>query len=141
MKLKISIVILLCLGVILLPSCNNYRDTGGRKPWIRLKKRLDLVEEVPYCMEKKIRFMQKYNEPEDYTGVWRWLMENGDIYYYVYSERHSCDDCLHYIYNTDCEKVCAPTGGLRGRGSGTCNDDLASFNYKERVLIWKSFDF
>ena len=131
----------LLLIVFTLLGCKNKYQNEEKSPWTHTKKRLDLVEPVPYCIEKKIRYMMEYNVENDRTGLWRWTMPDGTIYYYIFNEFHGCDDCGNTVYNTECEVVCRVSGLVSGGGDGRCSEDIKNFNFEEEVLIWKSFDF
>ena len=46
-----------------------------------------------------------------------------------------CCDQFDYIYNSNCEKICAPYGGITGKGDNRCPD----FGEKatNKMLVWK----
>ena len=62
--------------------------------------------------------------------VQRWEID-GDYFYYFVSD---CCDIPNPLYDQDCRIVCAPDGGLTGRGDGNCPDFPEDF---DRTVIWK----
>ncbi|HEV8283956.1 MAG TPA: hypothetical protein VGQ09_06585 [Chitinophagaceae bacterium] len=86
---------------------------------------------VPPCIQEKIEAileLPKYNPP---ATVYRYLY--GDRYVYLFSS--DCCDQYNYLYDKDCNVICAPSGGIMGRGDGRCS------NFRQVVtdetLIWK----
>lgn len=90
---------------------------------------VEVTEETPKCVEKIIRKIQRDEVRNPPAEVWC-LEVNSSIYYYV---PPYCCDALSKLYDTDCNLICAPDGGLTGGGSGSCPDlDSAVWG-----LIWE----
>ena len=86
---------------------------------------------VPPCIGEKIDAIQqlpKYNPP---ATVYRYSYQNQ----YVYLISSNCCDQYNYLYDKNCNVICAPTGGLTGRGDGRCADFKQ--NATGEVLVWK----
>jgi hypothetical protein len=86
---------------------------------------------IPACIQDKIEAIQQqpvFNPP---GTVYRYLYE--DKYVYLFSS--NCCDQYNYLYDKDCNIICAPSGGFTGRGDGRCSnfDQMAS----DKTLIWK----
>jgi hypothetical protein len=86
---------------------------------------------LPPCIQGKIEAISqqpKYNPP---ATVYRYLY--GDRYVYLFSS--DCCDQYNYVYDKDCNVICAPSGGITGRGDGRCS------NFRQvagdETLIWK----
>ena len=92
--------------------------------------KLDLPEDVPNCIENKIKDIQSdkvWNPP---AQVWKWEVDQ-TVYYYITSD---CCDQYNLLYDTDCVIVCAPDGGFAGTGDGNC----PSFEGEVvQTLIWE----
>jgi len=90
----------------------------------------DLVNDVPTCIINKIEAIKNSEVSNPPTQVWKWET-NGEIYYYITSD---CCDQYNYLYNANCEIVCAPDGGFTGNGDGNCP---TFSNEVIKTLIWK----
>jgi hypothetical protein len=92
--------------------------------------KLDLNIDVPSCIEKKIRKIQKDGVNNPPAQVWKWVA-NGKTYYYITSD---CCDQYNYLYDNNCIQVCAPDGGDSGNGDGKCPNFNGSI---EKTLVWE----
>lgn len=90
----------------------------------------DLDIEAPMCIEQKIDAIINNEVTNPPTQVWRWEVD-GDTYYYITSD---CCDQYNYLYNEQCEIICAPDGGITGAGNGNCPDFT---NEIVKTLVWK----
>jgi hypothetical protein len=86
---------------------------------------------VPPCIQSKIEAISqqpKYNPP---ATVYRYLYAGN----YVYLFSSDCCDQYNYLYDKDCKLLCAPSGGIAGKGDGRCSNfsQMAS----DETLIWK----
>ena len=86
---------------------------------------------IPACIQDKIEAIlqqPKFNPP---ATVYRYMYE--DKYVYLFSS--NCCDQYNYLYDKDCNIICAPSGGITGRGDGRCSNfsQMAS----EETLVWK----
>jgi len=86
---------------------------------------------LPPCIRDKIEAMQqqpKFNPP---ATVYRYLYNEQ----YVFLFSSNCCDQYNYVYDKDCNVVCAPSGGFTGKGDGRCSnfDQMAS----DKTLVWQ----
>ena len=86
---------------------------------------------IPPCIQEKIEAIEeqpKYNPP---ATVYRYLYNNKDVYLFS----SDCCDQYNYLYDKDCNLICAPSGGITGKGDGKC----ANFKQmaRDEQLIWK----
>lgn len=89
------------------------------------------IVKLPACIQDKIEAIQqqpKYNPP---ATVYRYLY--GDKYVFLFSS--DCCDQYNYLYDKDCNVICAPSGGFTGRGDNKCSN--FSQVAKDETLIWK----
>ncbi len=91
---------------------------------------LDLVADVPRCVEREIRKIKREEVRNPPAKVWRLTFDNA-IYYYITSD---CCDQFNLLYDTNCDVVCAPDGGFTGRGDGNCPDLSEAI---AETLIWE----
>ena len=90
----------------------------------------DSEQEIPTCIENKIENLKTNVVTNPPTQIWKW-MDNGDTYYYITSD---CCDQFNYLYNENCEIVCAPDGGITGNGDGNCP---TFSNNIVKTLVWE----
>lgn len=91
---------------------------------------IDLNEEVPPCIEHMIKKRRRAPVQNPPAEVWKWKVD-GQIYYYFTGD---CCDQFNELYDSECNYVCAPDGGLSGQGDGQCPIFSGSI---EKSLIWK----
>ena len=107
---KTLLIIILILPLL---SCDN--EEGGT--------------EVPSCIERKIDEIKSETVWNPPAQVWKW--ENDEnTYYYITSE---CCDQWNYLYDEQCNVVCAPDGGITGMGDGNCPEFSEPI---DKSLIW-----
>ncbi len=75
-------------------------------------------KEIPPCIEKLINELKSDPVRNPPGQVWEWDTDEG-IYYYITSD---CCDQWNYLYDDQCNIVCAPDGGISGMGDGKCLD-------------------
>ncbi len=92
--------------------------------------KLKLDEDVPKCIENRIKDIIKAPVTNPPAKVVKWV-DGADTYYYFTSD---CCDAFNYLYDTDCNVVCAPDGGITGGGDGNCP---AFSSGLEKTLIWE----
>ena len=93
-------------------------------------KKLDLEVKVPNCVETKIKKIKKekvYNPP---AQVWKWEVDGNE--YYMFTS--DCCDQFDYLYDDNCDKVCAPSGGITGAGDGNCPEWTGAIT---KTLVWE----
>lgn len=86
---------------------------------------------TPECISNRIEQIKKeprWNPPaqvNEYTY-------NGQQ---VFLFSSNCCDQYNEVYDANCNYVCAPSGGITGKGDGKCSDFLE--NAKHIRLVWK----
>ena len=89
------------------------------------------ADQTPSCILTKIDSIKK--EP-----VWN---PPAEIYEYeyqgkkVYAISSNCCDFFNTVVDSDCNYICAPSGGFTGRGDGKCKDFFKEA--KQLRLVWK----
>jgi len=82
------------------------------------------------CIASKIEALKNEPVANPPSQVWKWETE-GQTFYYVNA---ACCDHFSTLYNENCNIVCAPDGGITGRGDGKCPEFPKD---TKRTLIWK----
>ncbi len=62
--------------------------------------------------------------------IWEWKYPDRTLYYLV----SACCDQYNQLFTANCEYVCAPDGGITGKGDGNCQDFAGEVSKK---LLWK----
>lgn len=86
---------------------------------------------IPPCIQGKIEAIQqlpRYNPP---AAVYRYLYR--DMYVYLFTS--DCCDQYNYLYDKDCNVICAPSGGITGKGDGRCSNFGAVAS--DETLVWR----
>ena len=88
---------------------------------------IDLPSDAPNCVKKLIRGSN--GTPQ---AVWRYQYQGETVYQVI----PDCCDQYISVYSSNCDFICAPSGGYSGKGDGKCpnfNDEAT-----EGVMIWKA---
>jgi hypothetical protein len=87
--------------------------------------------EIPSCIQQRIdqiKTQPKWNPP-------------AEVNEYIYQGKHvflfSADCCDQYnqLVDENCNYICAPSGGITGKGDGKCSDFTSTSKFVK--LIWK----
>lgn len=95
------------------------------------KCRKDREQAIPACILQKIEAIKKepkWNPPAEV----REYDYNGKRVFFFSS---NCCDQYNAVYDADCNYVCAPSGGLTGKGDRKCEDFLSKAT--EVRVVWK----
>ncbi|HEX2608706.1 MAG TPA: hypothetical protein VHK91_15065 [Flavisolibacter sp.] len=86
---------------------------------------------IPACIQQRIDAIKKEPKwnPAAQVDLYRY---NGKEVYYFSS---NCCDQYNQVTDANCTTICAPSGGITGRGDRQCDD----FNEKAQFIrtIWK----
>jgi len=83
------------------------------------------------CINSKIaliKLKKKWNPPAE---VNEYLYKGKHVYLFS----ADCCDQYYELYDEDCKRICAPTGGITGHGDGQCSDFSATAQHVR--LVWK----
>jgi hypothetical protein len=88
-------------------------------------------EDIPSCIEKwieKVRSEQRWNPPAEVHEY----IYNGKIVYLLSSD---CCDQYYTLVDGSCNYICAPSGGIAGKGDNKCEGFYK--NARHVRLVWK----
>jgi hypothetical protein len=85
---------------------------------------------IPSCLHTRIEQIKSEDVWNPAATVWRITTTQNKTYYYI--PQHCCD-FFSELYDQDCKMLCAPDGGITGKGTGDCPD----YEIKKKELIWK----
>lgn len=92
--------------------------------------KINISNNYPSCIEDKIIEFKKNEVQNPPAQIWKWE-DNGTSYFYVTS---NCCDQYNYLYDENCNVVCAPDGGFTGNGDGNCPEFSSSII---KTLVWQ----
>ena len=112
---------LLIIGITLasISMCNKER-AGSRTD-----------SSIPTCIQSRIDEIKKHPKWNPPAEVDEYLYNGKKVYLF----NADCCDQFYTLVDSACNTLCAPSGGLAGRGDGKCPD----FNDKAKLLrvVWK----
>jgi len=88
---------------------------------------ISITPDAPRCFKNLIRTSKP--QPKEISSY----LYNGKTVYLVDSD---CCDFYNSLYDADCNYLCAPSGGITGKGDGKCSDfaDRAT----NQKVIWRA---
>jgi len=115
---------LIAICLILVTACSTVTQTENPQP------QSTQIENTTWVS----RLIEQYkgepvgNPPQ---SIWRYEYR-GQVVYYVPAQ---CCDKYSTLYNADGDVLCAPDGGITGKGDGRCEDFLSQRSKEQ--LIWQ----
>ncbi len=100
-------------------------------PFIGCKKQSNILSFTPSCILSKIEELKNKPKQNPSAEVYEYNYLNNNSYYFT----ADCCDQYNFLYDSNCNVICAPDGGIAGRGDGKCADFNES--KKDGKLIWK----
>ncbi len=73
-------------------------------------------ETLPTCVAQIIEKAQKEQPPITVEKVEQYDWDGKKVYLVVWQ----CCDFFNEVYDKDCKRICAPSGGITGKGDGNC---------------------
>jgi hypothetical protein len=91
----------------------------------------DGKEKIPSCILQKIEHIKKEPKWNPPAEVHEYSYKGKRVFYFS----SNCCDRYNEVYDENCNYVCAPSGGITGKGDMKCPDFKDSA--KEIRLVWK----
>lgn len=110
--------------LILNNNCNNKTGKGGGKPTI--------LDSIPVCLKQQIEAFNKKEAVNPPVQVDEYRYKGKRVFLYT----ADCCDQFDMLYDDSCKVLCAPSGGLIGKGDMKCEDFAKEA--KHMRLIWKT---
>ncbi|MGZ5286909.1 MAG: DUF6970 domain-containing protein [Flavisolibacter sp.] len=89
------------------------------------------LPDIPACIEAKIEAIKKEPKWNPAAEVKEFTYAGMRVFYFS----SNCCDQYNTVVDENCNVVCAPSGGMTGKGDGGCNDFLEIA--KEVRVVWK----
>ncbi|MCS6991925.1 MAG: hypothetical protein NZL95_08700 [Chitinophagales bacterium] len=87
-------------------------------------------ESVPLCIQQMIEDFSRQPPRHPPYSIYSYTYQGRTVYYV----QPPCCDQLSKLYDADCNLICAPDGGITGRGDGRCPDFYTTRTHEQ--LIW-----
>jgi hypothetical protein len=91
-----------------------------------------MKDSVPVCVRKLIDESKKDLPPNPPEQVDEYLYEGKKVFLFT----AGCCDHFNVVYDESCKMICAPSGGITGKGDGNCTSFIAQAKYVK--LVWKN---
>ena len=107
------LVIMLSFPSLLAMQCHNQKD------------------KIPSCIQQKIdqiKAVPKWNPPAE---VNEYVYQGKQVYLFS----ADCCDQFNELFDSNCKYICAPSGGITGKGDMKCTDFSATARFVK--LVWK----
>ena len=88
-------------------------------------------KDLPSCIRNEIKQITEADVQNPPIQIHQYEYQ-GDKVYLISSP---CCDHFDYIFNSKCEKLCAPFGGITGKGDNQCPDFQE--HAVNKLLVWK----
>jgi hypothetical protein len=75
-------------------------------------------ESLPLCIDQILAKAKKEQPPIQAEKVELYDWNGKQVYLITWQ----CCDFFNEVYDKDCKRICAPTGGITGKGDGNCPD-------------------
>lgn len=110
-------------------SCDGGRKTGSSGT---ADERPEAVKDsVPACVRKLIDDGKKDLPPTPPLQVDEYVYNGKKVFLFT----ADCCDQFNVVYDEDCKRLCAASGGITGRGDGNCVDFEKKATYVK--VVWK----
>lgn len=86
---------------------------------------------VPDCIQLKIDTLANSTIINSPNQVLRYQYQGESVYMF----RGGCCDQFEFVYSSQCEYICAPSGGFTGLGDGKCPDFSQEATHEE--VVWE----
>jgi hypothetical protein len=89
------------------------------------------VAGLPVCIQQRIEAIKKEPKWNPPAEVHEYIYNDKRVFYFS----SNCCDQYNVVYDENCHYICAPSGGLSGKGDGKCGDFNGIAQYQK--LVWK----
>jgi hypothetical protein len=88
-------------------------------------------DNIPSCIQQKIEEIKKQPKWNPPAEVYEYRYNGMRVFYFT----SNCCDQYNAVYDENCNYLCAPSGGITGKGDGKCNDFIEKA--EKLRLVWK----
>jgi hypothetical protein len=121
------ILVLMAIPFLVASECGKKKKTGEEQ-----KEVVEQVKDsVPACVRRMIDEGNSKTPSNAPTQVSEYLYKGKK----VYLTTAPCCDQYNGLYDDNCQHLCAPTGGITGKGDGKCPDFSTTAKFVR--LVWR----
>ncbi|RYG46277.1 MAG: hypothetical protein EOO01_16435 [Chitinophagaceae bacterium] len=96
-----------------------------------LNNKCDKKNAIPACVKSRIEELKKEPRQNPAAEVNEYTFNGKRVFLF----NSPCCDQFNYLYDTDCDTICAPSGGYTGKGDQKCLDFTETATHVK--LVWK----
>jgi hypothetical protein len=127
------IFLLLLLPLLANTDCKNKNKqeaTAGKEDTAAVAPVAVITNSLPACIDSIIAKAANDQPPIKAEKVELYEWEGKQVYLVSWQ----CCDFFNEVYDANCKRICAPTGGITGKGDGNCPDFLKSAKLIKQLL-------
>ena len=102
-----------------------------KKPEVAVEQQ-PVTDTIPLCVQQLIDRAKQEDPPNPPIRVDEYRYGGKTVYLFT----AGCCDFFNMLYDTACHPLCAPSGGITGRGDGKCTGFSGSATFVKN--IWKN---
>ena len=88
-------------------------------------------DSIPACIRKIIRESGSHNQADTPTQIDEYRYKGKKVFLFSMP----CCDQFNMLYDDKCKAICAPSGGITGRGDQQCADFKDSAKFVRKVWV------
>lgn len=100
-------------------------------PFLSLSKCGKKKDSLPVCVQKILDIQNNEILPDSPVQIDEYKYNGKTVYLFT----APCCDQFNVLYGEDCGMICAPSGGITGKGDGKCENFSKTAEFVK--LIWK----
>ena len=89
------------------------------------------ADSLPLCIRKLLDEKNKETPPNPPVKMEEYFYNDKPVYLIT----AQCCDFFNAVYDQNCTIICAPSGGITGKGDGKCEDFLKTARYVKEIRI------
>ena len=94
-------------------------------------------EKLPACIKRTIADAKKHSSADAPVEIEEYLYNGKRVFLFT----APCCDKYNTVYDMNCNPVCAPSGGITGKGDGKCPDFKETAIFVRRLYIDEALDY
>ncbi len=128
--MKIFLKSIAAFTILVLFSCTKSNNKISVEN-TALEQQNEATKVMPPCIKKKIEKIKSQPKGSSASSVYSYRYKGKTVYLF----NAPCCDQFNYLYDENCNIICAPSGGITGRGDNRC-PDFTSGSANEQ-LLWQ----